>query len=127
VNTEPTMTAADCTPGSVWVDRATHKRLAWIDQFYADTGTVILPENGPVGIRRELTVDELLADWESVTVLTPVGSKWTTTLVYMPSVVTEVNHATGECLRQCIGDPDDCSWDECWKVHDLFRRIGGRS
>jgi hypothetical protein len=118
--TTPTMTAADCTPGSVWVDRTTHKTVGWVEQLDGDT--VTFNDNTA---QVEVSVADFLAAWESVTVLTPVGSKWTTDLVFMPSIVTEVNHATGECLRRHIGDPEDCSWDECWKVHDLFRRIGG--
>ncbi len=123
MTTTPTMTAADCTPGSVWIDRGTRTRLAWIDHHDTDTGIVTLQE--ATGYQHWLTPDELLADFESVTVLTPVGSKWTTTLLYVPSIVTEVNHADGTCRREYINDPEDYSWDECWSVHDLFRRIGG--
>lgn len=108
--------------GTAWVDRATHYIVAAVNDI-RDDGTVELITSTPERIT--LTVDELHAGWESATVLTPVGSKWTTDLVYMPTIVTEVNHATGECHRHAIDDPEDETWDECWKVHKYMRRIIG--
>lgn len=122
-----TMTTTEPRPdvdyGTAWVDRATHGIVATVNDMRAD-GTVELMTSGDPFLVA-LTIDELHAAWESATVLTPIGSKWTTDLLYMPSIVTEVNHATGECHRHAVGDPEDETWDECWKVHKYMRQIGG--
>lgn len=118
--TDPTVTDPPAVDyGTAWVRRDNHDIVAAVNDLRPDGVQLMTSDQDLV----DLTLDELHATWESATVLTPIGSRWTTDLLYLPSTVVEVKHETGECLRRCDSDPEDSSWDECWKVHKYFDRI----